>query len=549
MTDSQNLLAEYVRSGSETAFRELVACYVNLVYSTALRLVESDAHRAEDVAQTVFLDLAGMARTLPSEVMLGGWLHRHTCFVAAKTMRGERRRQSRERQAVEMNALQNDSEPDFTRIAPLLDEAINELGEDDRTAILLRFFEERDFQSVGQVLGSNEDAARMRVNRALDKLGGFLKRRGITTTAASLGVVLSANAVQAAPVSLAVTISAAAALAGTTLATTTTVTVTKAIAMTALQKTLITATIAVLAGAGIYESRQASRLRDEMQTVHQQEALLAGQMQALQREHSDATNRLALMNEENTQLKSGQKLAELLRLRGEVGTLRKSLSSVSTTNPPATGMAKLVELMNDPATKEFLQQSFQTLIQERYRLLFAELKLTPGDTERFTQLIGDLWWKGFEANAGSTGDRAQILQARADATREIESQLQAMLGEAGYARYHEFNQELPARTTVKLLNEKLGAYRLTEDQHTRLLQIVKSEPPDLTQGNIEDMDEVFFGSQDIEEHFRRVAESNQRILDQAASFLTAQQLAALAELQSYNINMQKKQGVALTQQR
>jgi len=92
MTDSQQLLADYRQHGSDTAFRELVNRFLGLVYSTALRLVGGDAHRAEDVTQTVFVDLARQARTLPAEVRLGGWLHRHTCFVAANTMRGERRR-------------------------------------------------------------------------------------------------------------------------------------------------------------------------------------------------------------------------------------------------------------------------------------------------------------------------------------------------------------------------------------------------------------------------------------------------------------------------
>src|SRR5213594_4236558 len=222
------------------AFRELVIRYVDLVYSTALRLVEGDTHRAEDVAQTVFVDLTRKARTLSKDVMLGGWLHRHTCFVAANTMRGERRRRSRERQAVEMNALQNNAGADFPLVAPILDEAINELGEEDRKAVLLRFFEQQDFRSLGQALGSTEDAARMRVARALDKLQGLLKRRGVTTSSATLSLLLSANAVQAAPVGLAVTISTAAALAGTTIATTAIATATKAIAMTTLQKALIT---------------------------------------------------------------------------------------------------------------------------------------------------------------------------------------------------------------------------------------------------------------------------------------------------------------------
>src|SRR3954471_22982526 len=110
MTESRQLLLEYARTNSELAFRELVTRYVDLVYSTAIRLVDGDTHLAEDVAQTVFVHLARKARTLPRDVMLGGWLHQDTRFVAARAMRTERRRQSRERQAVEMNTLQDHSE-------------------------------------------------------------------------------------------------------------------------------------------------------------------------------------------------------------------------------------------------------------------------------------------------------------------------------------------------------------------------------------------------------------------------------------------------------
>jgi len=280
MTGSQQLLTEYAQNGSEAAFRELVTRYLDLVYSVAIRLVEGDAHRAEDVAQTVFVDLARMARTLSKNVMPGGWLHRHTCFVAANTMRGERRRRSRERQAVEMNTLQEHPDTNPALIGPILDEAINKLGEADRTAILLRFFEQRDFRSVGEALGSNEDAARMRVTRALEKLHSLLKRRGVTTSAAALDAALAVGAVQAAPVGLAATISTAAALAGTTITATTTATI-KTIAMTTLQKTLITATIVAAVGAGTYEARQASNLRDQVQTLQRERDAVAKQLAAL----------------------------------------------------------------------------------------------------------------------------------------------------------------------------------------------------------------------------------------------------------------------------
>jgi len=213
MTESQQLLAEYVRNGSEQAFQELVARYVDLVYSTALRLVEGDPHRAKDVAQTVFVDLARLAAKLSPNSMLGGWLHRRTCFVARTVMRGERRRQARERQAVEMSTLDNHPDTDLAEIAPVLDEAINELGADDRDAILLRFFEQRSLRSVGEALGTSENVAQKRVARALQELAGLLKHRGFTLPGAALASGLAAGAVKAAPAGLATGL-AKAALAG-----------------------------------------------------------------------------------------------------------------------------------------------------------------------------------------------------------------------------------------------------------------------------------------------------------------------------------------------
>jgi RNA polymerase sigma factor (sigma-70 family) len=216
MTESEKLLADYVTRGSEEAFRELVARYVNLVYSTALRLVAGDTHRAQDIAQTVFANLArnARARSLPTNVMLGGWLHRDTCFVAAKLMRSERRRQFRERRAMEMNAGTDHTPTNMAELAPVLDQAIDRLGAKDRTAILLRFFEQRDLRGVGAALGISENAAQKRLSRALDQLRFLLKARGVTLSATALASLLAADAVSAAPATIAAAASVAA-LTGT----------------------------------------------------------------------------------------------------------------------------------------------------------------------------------------------------------------------------------------------------------------------------------------------------------------------------------------------
>ena len=173
MLDDRQLLRRYA-DGSEAAFGELVARYVNLVYSAALRRARGDWRLAQDAAQLVFTDLARKARSLPKGVVLAGWLHRATRYAAAQLLRTERRRQAREQEAVAMKALEFKSTRDWEQIRPLLDEALDRLNCTDRDASLLRFFEQRSLAEVGRALGSNEDAARKRVSRALERLRALL---------------------------------------------------------------------------------------------------------------------------------------------------------------------------------------------------------------------------------------------------------------------------------------------------------------------------------------------------------------------------------------
>src|SRR6266542_6038871 len=199
MTDCRQLLANYADNGSETAFRELVSRYIDLVYSTARRLLNGDAHLAEDVTQTVFADLARKAPTFSKDILVGGWLHRHTCYIAVNVLRRERRRQAREQETVRMNLPEYDLNDTAAQLAPVLDEAINELNASDRAAILLRFFEQHDLRAVGKALGSSDDAAQKRVGRALEKLRVILVRRGVALPCATLATTLAAQAVTAAP--------------------------------------------------------------------------------------------------------------------------------------------------------------------------------------------------------------------------------------------------------------------------------------------------------------------------------------------------------------
>ena len=198
--DDRTLLGRYAQQGSAAAFSELVRRHVDAVYSAALRRVNGDHALAEDVTQTVFADFARQAARI--EIPAGGWLHRHTGFVAAKMTGKERRRRAREQEAMNPT-LTHTHDPEWQSTAPLLDAALDTLSSSDRDAIVLRFFEQQDFRSVGAALGMSDDSAQKKVSRALEKLRGALSRRGIASTGGALAALLAANTVGAAPAALA----------------------------------------------------------------------------------------------------------------------------------------------------------------------------------------------------------------------------------------------------------------------------------------------------------------------------------------------------------
>ena len=182
--DDHELLRQYAQARSQAAFGELVERHLAMVYSTARRMV-GDAHLAEDVAQGVFTVLAQKAATLGASQAVGGWLYNTTRHLATRTNRAEQRRREREQTAATVHSLE--TKDDDKRILEHLEPALGELEEADRDALVLRYFEDRSLREVGRELAISEDATRMRVNRALERLRTIFARRGITVTSSSVG--------------------------------------------------------------------------------------------------------------------------------------------------------------------------------------------------------------------------------------------------------------------------------------------------------------------------------------------------------------------------
>jgi RNA polymerase sigma factor (sigma-70 family) len=322
MTQSDaQLLERYVEVRSEEAFAEIVRRYLNLIFSAALRQVRQP-QLAEEVTQSVFVDLARRAKSLAPDTVLSAWLYQVARRTAIDVIRRESRRQIREQVAHELTAM-NAPDTDWTQIEPLLEEGMDSLEEKERTALLLRYFQSKSFSEVGEALGINEDAARKRVSRSVERLREFFVRRGVSVSSLALTTTITTNAIQAAPAALGPTVISAALVSGATTTVSTTA-ISKIIAMTTIQKALVATTL-VAAAAGVYQAREASNVRAQLVAAQQQGNSLSNQIGEVTRQRDELSGQLASSKGEKP--KSGSD--ELLRLRGEIGQLRSQLAAAS----------------------------------------------------------------------------------------------------------------------------------------------------------------------------------------------------------------------------
>ncbi len=347
------LLERYTRHRAEDDFTELVRRHLDLVHAAALRQVRSP-QLAEEVAQSAFTDLARHAGRLAPGTIVTAWLYEVTRRTAIDVVRREACRQARERIATEMNDLHH-STADWSHIEPLLDEAMHALDATDRAAVLLRYFENKSYREVGAAFGTSDDAAQKRVSRALERLRDIISRKGVNLSAGTLGVTLSANVVQAAPVGLAATIGAGA-VSGAGIATA--AASTKAITMTLLQKALVSTGLVVAIATGVFQARKNSALRRLNHDLEGIAATASEQIDQLRREREEALRQAGLLRAEAQRATRDD--SELLKLRNDVARLQREARE-SAAQAKETQAALLDALSLAPPVKTFIATAIETV--------------------------------------------------------------------------------------------------------------------------------------------------------------------------------------------
>lgn len=483
-TDAE-LLRSYAEHGSDAAFTELVKRHVDLVYGAAMRQAWGDVTLAEDLTQSVFTAMARQAATLSTHPVLSGWLYKYVRYLAANHHRADQRRKNREQASIKMNTTNSSDEADslWEEVKPVLDDAMDGLDDKDRNAVVLRFYENQSLRAVGTALGLSENAARMRVGRALTKLRNLLTQRGVSSSASGLAKALGVGAAFCAPSEMAATV-ATNALAATAGASTTTTTLTTIMSMTKVKTGL--AAVVVTAGLGV-TVLQESRVR-ELSKENAELQSKVTELPPLRAEIERLKGAMARLEPDEQQRKS--KL-EIAGLRGRLTMAQTKLQELET--PPAD-TAKLKTKPSSEPESEVVDPKMNVLMRASMRMamenqtlaklpqLKERLALSPGQEEAVRAILQRQYDEGLEMAtnmlSGKLTEEDLKAQAMAKAKQGLivdpKAEIRALLSPEQKAAYEEHQQEerismarLSANGELLQMQAPLG---LTQDQQDQVFE-------------------------------------------------------------------------------
>ncbi|MGO8678461.1 MAG: RNA polymerase sigma factor [Limisphaerales bacterium] len=469
MKNDTELLRQYVEERSESAFTELVREHLNLVYSSALRETGGDGALAEDVSQAVFTDLARKGAGLLRHPSLAGWLYTAVRHRAANLRRADQHRRRREEEAQSMNELLSEDSPNaaWQRVGPALDDALHELKEADRAVVVLRFLEDRTLREVGERLGLTENAARMRADRALEKLRGLLERRGITSTASGLAAALAIGAATPAPPALAASI-ASTVLAGGAALGSTTLTLMNIMSLTKVQVSLISALVVAGIAAPVWQETRLQRMRSENAQLRAQQKAQSRAQEAEPAFQGKAGDEAARAELERLRQWKAQTQPELLRLRGMAGVARRAnaeaeeLKAQLARQTASAGAAQASGPMGDLMQKA-MKQAMEQQVDGKLSRMVASLRLTPEQAQAVRDILmrqARVMSTGMQQAFSGTFDKDQLASMAKDAGNP-DQQIKALLTPDQLAAYPGYEQDEAGHTARQSANFEVAQMETT----------------------------------------------------------------------------------------
>lgn len=536
MSNDTEKLTQYVKQGSESAFAELVHEHLNLVYSAALREADGDTGLAEDIAQEVFTELARHSRRLLAHPCLAGWLYTAVRHRAANLRRANQRRRQREEAAEHMNENTGENAGAvWEEIRPVLDDALHELSETDRRAILLRFLEERPLREVGASLGVDENTARMRVSRALDKLRGLLAARGISSSAAGLTAALAAGAIVPAPSAFAATV-AGTALASTAVAGSATLTAWEIMTLGKVKLALGTALLVTGIAVPVWQQSRLTTARSEVAQLRSQETELASLREEAAQWRQVKTDQAEL---ERLRQYQAQTQPELLRLRGMAGVARRANAEAADLRGQLSRQALEGGSNTLPGPMgDLMRLGMEQQVSNRLSKMTAMVRLTPDQV----QAISDIMKR--QAQISSAGVQQvmsgkfnkQELEDLAKNAGNPEQQIKALLSPEQLTAYQAYKEEETADTA------RLSAHMELIQMQTALS--LNPEQQDQVFGAVYDVTMAQLKGNTNAPHFTNSADQMQWAWEQKAKalepLLNPLQLAAYRQQQQAQLAIVKE---------
>jgi hypothetical protein len=431
---------------------------------------------------------------------------------------------------MQSNADENPNDP-WLQVAPVLNDVIADLGETDRNAIVLRFLQGKNFKEVGVGLGASEEAAQMRVGRALEKMRKLFARRGVVLSATALAGVMGAHAIQAAPAGFAASTSAA---------------IVSGAALTASTLTIAKGTFEVMAwtktqlaiGAGVVIL---------LACQHYQNSATARQLASTEAKLRESNE--AFVTQENQIAELDNQTAAMAEVRrsqaAELERLRSRRSARENSNPAGGSTTTLLSAtLQDPEAREMLRRQIVDGYRFRYLPFAEDLRIDPELGEQLVQMGGNQTLKVLEAVAafgeGKISAEAAI-QVETDVLQGVTNLIRLRFGEAGVAKFDEYTRTYPARSLVQQFVKQLGPFPISTGQQDALLKIIEREPAELAHGLVGEIPVRMIVSPDERNRWlEQQAAANHRILEAAAAFLSPEQVEALGHMQTWNLTALKR---------